>query len=185
MLRGIEQISWPCDRQAARGSPRFRCWKHSRTGWCGRADSTKGSRRTRERCIKQTICTMSSWCGYCGGGNADAGKAHAATRLGASGSSCMRGNSHVQFRGGDGLVTAPSYPVRRTPTCRDIPEAIRRCAREATTWNPIWQRSQTVRGNHADPRPKDVSSKACVIMYRFPELPKGIGLANETHGKRK
>jgi len=31
-----------------------------------------------------------------------------------SGSSCMRGNSHVQFRGGEGLVTARSYPVQKT-----------------------------------------------------------------------
>ena len=74
---------------------------------------------------------------------------------------------------------------RRTPTCRDIPEATRRCAGEAATWNPIWQRNQTVRGNHADSRPKDVSSKACMVTYRFPSSLKGIGLANETHGKRK
>jgi hypothetical protein len=54
---------------------------------------------------------MSSWCEYCGCGNADTGKTHAATRLGASGSSYMRENSHLQFRGGEWLVTARSYPV--------------------------------------------------------------------------
>ncbi|HME54353.1 MAG TPA: hypothetical protein VKM55_19160 [Candidatus Lokiarchaeia archaeon] len=63
---------------------------------------------------ESVMCSILSWHKYRGSSNADMWKMHAATRLGTFGSSCMQGNPHVQFLGGEGLVTARTYPARES-----------------------------------------------------------------------
>jgi len=46
--------------------------------------------------------------------------------------------------------------------------------------SPKGQWSQTTCGNHADSYSKGAGSKACMVMYRYRQLPERIGLASMT-----